>query len=279
MQPVEPLSKINLMDCSSTLASVYIAVIGLASRAALLNNGVAAVSSNLNGNIVTNDSSSVMVAGDLNSSGNLGSGVDWYPNSTGIIQMVVVKNWGSVDGLLSLISSSVKSFLVFGFRWVVSFGVVFGFVGVDRLFVAAVVDKSLVAVVDRLELDILETNRLMTVSLVLMEVSQVVVVAVEAVVVVLGVEVIVEVALEDSGFQLPGFQCSGFEIPKSGGGGSDRSPDRVDDHELNPSKYSLYGPSNSVFLCLLWNGNCPNVDVAVDVNVSVDDMLMVLPGV
>ncbi|KAG9294643.1 hypothetical protein G9A89_008122 [Geosiphon pyriformis] len=80
--------------------------------------------------------------------------------------MIAVKNWGLVNGLLSLISSSVESFSVFGFHWVVSFGVVFGFVGVDRLFVAAVVDKSLVAVVDRLELSTPETDRWMTVSLV-----------------------------------------------------------------------------------------------------------------
>ncbi|KAG9284115.1 hypothetical protein G9A89_022889 [Geosiphon pyriformis] len=80
--------------------------------------------------------------------------------------MAAVKNWGSVDGLPSPISSSVELFLVFGFRWSVSFGMVFGFVGVDRLFVAAVVDKSLVTMVDKLELDTLETDRLMIVSLV-----------------------------------------------------------------------------------------------------------------
>ncbi|KAG9286873.1 hypothetical protein G9A89_012423 [Geosiphon pyriformis] len=80
--------------------------------------------------------------------------------------MVAVKNWGSVDRLPSLISSSVESFSVFGFHWVVCFGVVFRFVGVDRLFVTAVVDKLLVAAVDRLELDILEIDRLMTALLV-----------------------------------------------------------------------------------------------------------------
>ncbi|KAG9306105.1 hypothetical protein G9A89_016009 [Geosiphon pyriformis] len=67
------------------------------------------------------------------------------------------------------------------------------------------------------------------------------------------------------------------EILKSGGGGDDQSPDGVDDHELNPSKYSPYGPNNSVFFCLLWNGNHLNADVTVDGNVSVDDMLMALP--
>ncbi|KAG9291733.1 hypothetical protein G9A89_012018 [Geosiphon pyriformis] len=69
------------------------------------------------------------------------------------------------------------------------------------------------------------------------------------------------------------------EILKSGRGGGDQSPDGVDDRELNPSKYSPYGPNNSVFLCLLWNGNCPNADVTVNGNVSVDDMLIALPGV
>ncbi|KAG9303504.1 hypothetical protein G9A89_018400 [Geosiphon pyriformis] len=68
-------------------------------------------------------------------------------------------------------------------------------------------------------------------------------------------------------------------IPKSGGGGGDQSPDGIDDHELNPSKYLPYGSNNSVFLCLLWNGNHPNADVAVDENASVDDMLMALPSV
>ncbi|KAG9305304.1 hypothetical protein G9A89_007799 [Geosiphon pyriformis] len=67
------------------------------------------------------------------------------------------------------------------------------------------------------------------------------------------------------------------EIP--GGGSSDQSPDEVDNHELNPSKYLPYGLNNSVFFCLLWNGNCPNADVTVDENASVDDMLMALPGV
>ncbi|KAG9292786.1 hypothetical protein G9A89_006347 [Geosiphon pyriformis] len=43
---------------------------------------------------------------------------------------------------------------------------VFGFVGVDRLFVTAVVDKSHVAVVDRLELGTPETDRWMTALLV-----------------------------------------------------------------------------------------------------------------
>ncbi|KAG9286381.1 hypothetical protein G9A89_014547 [Geosiphon pyriformis] len=43
---------------------------------------------------------------------------------------------------------------------------VFRFVGVDRLFVTVVVDKLLVAAVDRLELDTPETDRLMTASLV-----------------------------------------------------------------------------------------------------------------
>ncbi|KAG9291699.1 hypothetical protein G9A89_022118 [Geosiphon pyriformis] len=80
--------------------------------------------------------------------------------------MVAVKNWKSVDELPSPISSSVESFSVFGFCWLVSFGVVFGFIGVDRLFVAVVVDKLLVAVVDRLELDTPEIDRLMTALLV-----------------------------------------------------------------------------------------------------------------
>ncbi|KAG9302977.1 hypothetical protein G9A89_022637 [Geosiphon pyriformis] len=79
--------------------------------------------------------------------------------------MVAVKNWGSVDELLLPISSSVDSFSVFGFCYVVSFGVVFGSVGVDKLFVAAV-DILLVAAADKSEVDILETNRLMTVLLV-----------------------------------------------------------------------------------------------------------------
>ncbi|KAG9303994.1 hypothetical protein G9A89_005904 [Geosiphon pyriformis] len=83
----------------------------------------------------------------------------------GILLMITVKNWGSVDGLPSPISSSVESFSVFEFCWVVSFGVVFGFVGVDRLFVAAV-NILLVAVANKLEVDILETDRLMTASLV-----------------------------------------------------------------------------------------------------------------
>ncbi|KAG9299626.1 hypothetical protein G9A89_020797 [Geosiphon pyriformis] len=158
MLPAEPLFRINLMDCPLTLASVYIVVIGLVSRAALLNNSVAAVSLNLNGKIVANDSSSVMVAGEILL-------VDQYPNSAGVIQMVAVKNWESVDGLPLPISSSVELFSVFGFYWVVSFGAVFGFVGVDRLFVAAV-NILLVAAADKLEVDILETNRLMTTSLV-----------------------------------------------------------------------------------------------------------------
>ncbi|KAG9295978.1 hypothetical protein G9A89_011830 [Geosiphon pyriformis] len=81
---------------------------------------------------------------------------------------------------------------------------------------------------------------------VLMEASQVVVVAVEAVVVVLVVKVVIEVAV--------------VWIPKSNGGGNDQSPNGVDDRELNPSK------------------NCPNADVAVDGNTSVDNMLMVLPA-
>ncbi|KAG9291487.1 hypothetical protein G9A89_021906 [Geosiphon pyriformis] len=166
MLPAEPLSRINLMDCPSTLVLVYITVIGLASRAALLNNGVAVVSSNLNGNITAKDSFLVMIAGDLNSSGNSGSGVDWHLNSTGIIQIIAVKNWGSVDGLPLPISSSVESFLVFGFCWVVSFEVVFRFIGVNRLFVTVVVDKLLVAAVNRLELNTPETDRLMTVLLV-----------------------------------------------------------------------------------------------------------------
>ncbi|KAG9290189.1 hypothetical protein G9A89_022165 [Geosiphon pyriformis] len=63
---------------------------------------------------------------------------------------------------------------------------------------------------------------------------------------------------EDLGFQIP-------EIPKSGGGGSDQSPDGINNRELNPSKYTLYGPNNSAFLCLLWKRNCPNIDVMFDV--------------
>ncbi|KAG9296422.1 hypothetical protein G9A89_015014 [Geosiphon pyriformis] len=146
MLPAEPLSRINLMNCPSTLASVYIAVIGLASRVAPLNNSIVAVSSNSNGKIAAYDLSSVMVAGE-------------------ILLMVAVKNWRSVDELLLPISSSVESFSVFGFHWVVSFGVVFGSVGVDKLFVA-VVDILLVAVANKLEVDILKTDRLMTASLV-----------------------------------------------------------------------------------------------------------------
>ncbi|KAG9306853.1 hypothetical protein G9A89_005754 [Geosiphon pyriformis] len=79
--------------------------------------------------------------------------------------MVAVKNWRSVNRLSSPISSSVESFSVFGFRWVVSFGAVFGSVGVDRLFVA-VVNILLVAAADKSEVDILGTDSLMTVSLV-----------------------------------------------------------------------------------------------------------------
>ncbi|KAG9299435.1 hypothetical protein G9A89_009387 [Geosiphon pyriformis] len=79
-----------------------------------------------------------------------------------------------------------------------------------------------------------------------------------------------------SGFSVIGCRS---EILKSGRGGGDRSPDGVDDHELNPSKYLPYGPNNSVFFCLLWNKNRPNADVTVDGNALVDDMLMVLPGV
>ncbi|KAG9289684.1 hypothetical protein G9A89_014419 [Geosiphon pyriformis] len=67
-------------------------------------------------------------------------------------------------------------------------------------------------------------------------------------------------------------------IPKSGGGSGDQSSDGIDDRELNPLKYSPYGPNNSVFLCLLWNGNHPNADVTVDGNAFVNDMWMVLPG-
>ncbi|KAG9304680.1 hypothetical protein G9A89_021460 [Geosiphon pyriformis] len=70
-----------------------------------------------------------------------------------------------------------------------------------------------------------------------------------------------------------------MEIPKSGGGGGNRSPDGVNDCELNLSKYLPYGPNNSVFFCLLWNRNCPNADVTIDGNVSVDDMWMALLGV
>ncbi|KAG9286684.1 hypothetical protein G9A89_012234 [Geosiphon pyriformis] len=79
--------------------------------------------------------------------------------------MVAVKNWGLVDELPLPIFSSVDSFSVFGFRYVVSFGAVFESVGVDKLFVA-VVDILLVAAADKLEVDILETDRLMTPSLV-----------------------------------------------------------------------------------------------------------------
>ncbi|KAG9302840.1 hypothetical protein G9A89_009617 [Geosiphon pyriformis] len=69
------------------------------------------------------------------------------------------------------------------------------------------------------------------------------------------------------------------EIPKSDKGSSNRSFDGVDDRELNSLKYSPYGPNNSVFFCLLWNGNRPNADVAVDGNAFVDNMLMALLGV
>ncbi|KAG9303868.1 hypothetical protein G9A89_005778 [Geosiphon pyriformis] len=74
------------------------------------------------------------------------------------------------------------------------------------------------------------------------------------------------------------FENLGSEIPKSGGDGSNRNPDGIDDCKLNLSKYLPYGPNNSVFLCLLWNENRPNADVAVDENTSVDNMLMALPG-
>ncbi|KAG9304101.1 hypothetical protein G9A89_006011 [Geosiphon pyriformis] len=69
------------------------------------------------------------------------------------------------------------------------------------------------------------------------------------------------------------------EIPKSGGGNSNQSPDGINDCKLNPLKYSPYDLNNSVFFCLLWNRNRPNANVAVDGDMSVDDMLMVLPGV
>ncbi|KAG9302729.1 hypothetical protein G9A89_009506 [Geosiphon pyriformis] len=60
------------------------------------------------------------------------------------------------------------------------------------------------------------------------------------------------------------------QILKSGEDDGDRSPDEVDNHELNPSKYSPYGSNNS---------NRLNADVAIDENASVDNMLMALPGV
>ncbi|KAG9293090.1 hypothetical protein G9A89_016452 [Geosiphon pyriformis] len=85
--------------------------------------------------------------------------------------MVVVKNWKSVDGPPSPIFSFVESFLVFVFHWVISFGVVFEFVGIDILFAAVVVDKLLVAAVNKLELDILVVNTLIAASLVHNKVS------------------------------------------------------------------------------------------------------------
>ncbi|KAG9286874.1 hypothetical protein G9A89_012424 [Geosiphon pyriformis] len=65
MLPAELLLRINLMNCPLTLASVYIVVIGLASRAAQLNNDIIVVSSNLNGKIAAKDLSSVMVVGEI----------------------------------------------------------------------------------------------------------------------------------------------------------------------------------------------------------------------
>ncbi|KAG9304239.1 hypothetical protein G9A89_019801 [Geosiphon pyriformis] len=60
------------------------------------------------------------------------------------------------------------------------------------------------------------------------------------------------------------------KIPKSGGGSDNQSPDGVDDCKLNPSKYALYGPNNSAFLCLLWNKNYSNANVMFDVATPVD---------
>ncbi|KAG9296147.1 hypothetical protein G9A89_014739 [Geosiphon pyriformis] len=85
--------------------------------------------------------------------------------------MVAVKNWGLADKLPLPISSSVEPFSVFVFHWVISFGAVFEFVGVNRLLVAVVVDKLLVAVVDKFELDISEIDKLIAASLVHNEVS------------------------------------------------------------------------------------------------------------
>ncbi|KAG9288538.1 hypothetical protein G9A89_006034 [Geosiphon pyriformis] len=113
--------------------------------------------------MASKDLSSVIVAGGMLLVGVYSS--SWL---LGVVssEMVAMKNWELVDELPLPISSSVESFSVFGFYWVVSFGAVFGFVGVDRLFVAAVIDKSLVAAVDRLELDTPETDRWITASLV-----------------------------------------------------------------------------------------------------------------
>ncbi|KAG9292617.1 hypothetical protein G9A89_006989 [Geosiphon pyriformis] len=69
------------------------------------------------------------------------------------------------------------------------------------------------------------------------------------------------------------------EIPKSGGSGSNQIPNGIGDCDLNLSKYLPYGPNNSTFLCLLWNGNCPNIDVTFGVDVPADVILIVLPGV
>ncbi|KAG9304433.1 hypothetical protein G9A89_019995 [Geosiphon pyriformis] len=231
----------------------------------------------------------------------------------GILLVSVV--WGELDSEL-----------------LVSFGVVFELVvRTDKLF-GAVANKLLVAVIDKLEVDILVVDRLVAALLaddsfitkftawawlasssaaskslawISMEASQVsgdcfcvslfdsgkcVGQAINIIVITkvsqefcfeliedfLGLDF---AGFENSGFQIPGFQRSGFKIPKSGGGSGNQSPDGVDDHELNLSKYMPYGPNNSVFLCLFWNGNHPNANVMFDVAMPVDVILMTLPDI
>ncbi|KAG9294914.1 hypothetical protein G9A89_003254 [Geosiphon pyriformis] len=55
----------SLIDWPSTLASVYMAVIGLVSRVIPLNNDTVVVFSSLKENMTANNSSSVLVAGGM----------------------------------------------------------------------------------------------------------------------------------------------------------------------------------------------------------------------
>ncbi|KAG9286472.1 hypothetical protein G9A89_014638 [Geosiphon pyriformis] len=79
------------MEWPSTLASVYIAVMGFFLRAAPLNNRTGMVFLNSNEKMVANVLFSVTIAGgDLNSSGNSGFGWHQYPNSKNVILMFEV---------------------------------------------------------------------------------------------------------------------------------------------------------------------------------------------
>ncbi|KAG9285516.1 hypothetical protein G9A89_006504 [Geosiphon pyriformis] len=158
------------------------------------------------------------------------------------------------------------------FEW--SFGVVFELVvGANKLFGAAA-DKLLVAAVDKLEVNILVVDRLVAVLLagkwfdIGLDLSS---------------DSESEICDRDFYESVPisqefcfeliedfaGFEDSGSEIPKSGRGSSNQSPDDIDNCELNPSKYAPYGPNNSVFLCLLWNMNHSNANVMFDVAASI----------